>query len=185
MFKLQLYGVDYEETFSPIADIRAIRILISIVAFYDYEIWQNEAELEFDCYYDADCRPIYIDMKSLQIRFVFDESGSTTIKAPSTPLRIVITELKNDADVDAFVNLGYQNRWGNEFSDAYSSSDDDLGFVAYHTKGDDNVVIKTLTTNDHFLNKFCSNSGHFRGFIDELVNANVQTVVEDTESIDP
>ncbi|GKE85391.1 retrotransposon protein, putative, ty1-copia subclass [Tanacetum coccineum] len=26
----QLYGVDYEETFSPVADIRAIRILISI-----------------------------------------------------------------------------------------------------------------------------------------------------------
>nr|GEV06488.1 hypothetical protein [Tanacetum cinerariifolium] len=36
----QLYGVDYKETFSLVADIRAIRILISIVAFYDYEIWQ-------------------------------------------------------------------------------------------------------------------------------------------------
>nr|GEX89901.1 retrotransposon protein, putative, Ty1-copia subclass [Tanacetum cinerariifolium] len=34
----QLYGVDYEETFSPFAGIRAIRILISIAAFYDYEI---------------------------------------------------------------------------------------------------------------------------------------------------
>ncbi|GJR58706.1 retrotransposon protein, putative, ty1-copia subclass [Tanacetum coccineum] len=34
----QLYEVDYEETFSPVADIRAIRILISIAAFYDYEI---------------------------------------------------------------------------------------------------------------------------------------------------
>ncbi|GKG07770.1 hypothetical protein Tco_0330739 [Tanacetum coccineum] len=30
--------VDYEETFSPVADIRAIRILIAIAAFYDYEI---------------------------------------------------------------------------------------------------------------------------------------------------
>ncbi|GKC26453.1 retrotransposon protein, putative, ty1-copia subclass [Tanacetum coccineum] len=29
----QLYGVDYEETFSPVADIRAIRILISIAAY--------------------------------------------------------------------------------------------------------------------------------------------------------
>ncbi|GKE32182.1 retrotransposon protein, putative, ty1-copia subclass [Tanacetum coccineum] len=38
----QLYGVDYEETFSPVADIRAIRILISIAAFYDYEIWQMD-----------------------------------------------------------------------------------------------------------------------------------------------
>ncbi|GJX74290.1 retrotransposon protein, putative, ty1-copia subclass [Tanacetum coccineum] len=35
----QLYGVDYEEMFSPVANIRAIRILISIAAFYDYEIW--------------------------------------------------------------------------------------------------------------------------------------------------
>nr|GEY68899.1 hypothetical protein [Tanacetum cinerariifolium]GEY71428.1 hypothetical protein [Tanacetum cinerariifolium] len=34
----QTYGVDYEETFSPIADIRAIRILIAIAAYYDYEI---------------------------------------------------------------------------------------------------------------------------------------------------
>ncbi|GJT86337.1 retrotransposon protein, putative, ty1-copia subclass [Tanacetum coccineum] len=31
----QLYGVDYKETFSPVADIRAIRILISIAAFVD------------------------------------------------------------------------------------------------------------------------------------------------------
>ncbi|GJS51493.1 retrotransposon protein, putative, ty1-copia subclass [Tanacetum coccineum] len=38
----QLYGVDYEETFSPVADIRAIRILISIAAYYDYEIWQMD-----------------------------------------------------------------------------------------------------------------------------------------------
>ncbi|GKA66919.1 retrotransposon protein, putative, ty1-copia subclass [Tanacetum coccineum] len=29
----QLYRVDYEETFSPVADIRAIRILIAIAAF--------------------------------------------------------------------------------------------------------------------------------------------------------
>ncbi|GKB09994.1 retrotransposon protein, putative, ty1-copia subclass [Tanacetum coccineum] len=34
----QLYEVDYEETFSPVDDIRAIRILISIAAYYDYEI---------------------------------------------------------------------------------------------------------------------------------------------------
>ncbi|GJS78862.1 retrotransposon protein, putative, ty1-copia subclass [Tanacetum coccineum] len=34
----QTYGVDYEETFSPVADIRAIRILIAIATYYDYEI---------------------------------------------------------------------------------------------------------------------------------------------------
>ncbi|GKE92278.1 putative retrotransposon ty1-copia subclass protein [Tanacetum coccineum] len=39
----QTPGIDYEETFSPVADIRAIRILIAIAAFYDYEIWQMES----------------------------------------------------------------------------------------------------------------------------------------------
>ncbi|GKA26829.1 retrotransposon protein, putative, ty1-copia subclass [Tanacetum coccineum] len=34
----QTNRVDYDETLSPVADIRAIKILISIVAFYDYEI---------------------------------------------------------------------------------------------------------------------------------------------------
>ncbi|GJT45760.1 retrotransposon protein, putative, ty1-copia subclass [Tanacetum coccineum] len=43
----QLYRVDYEETFSPVADIRAIKILISIAAFYDYEIWQIDVKTAF------------------------------------------------------------------------------------------------------------------------------------------
>nr|GEU79643.1 zinc finger, CCHC-type [Tanacetum cinerariifolium] len=34
----QTSGIDYEETFSPVADIRAIRILITIAAYYDYQI---------------------------------------------------------------------------------------------------------------------------------------------------
>ncbi|GJX22575.1 retrotransposon protein, putative, ty1-copia subclass [Tanacetum coccineum] len=51
----QLYGVDYEETFSLVADIRAIRILISIVAFYDYEIWQMDVKTAFlNGYLDED-----------------------------------------------------------------------------------------------------------------------------------
>ncbi|GJS82304.1 retrotransposon protein, putative, ty1-copia subclass [Tanacetum coccineum] len=43
----QTYRVNYEETFSPIADIRAIRILIAIAAFYDYEIWQIDVKTAF------------------------------------------------------------------------------------------------------------------------------------------
>nr|GFB86663.1 retrovirus-related Pol polyprotein from transposon TNT 1-94 [Tanacetum cinerariifolium] len=35
----QTYRIDYKETCSPVADIRAIRILIAIAAYYDYEIW--------------------------------------------------------------------------------------------------------------------------------------------------
>ncbi|GJU75915.1 retrotransposon protein, putative, ty1-copia subclass [Tanacetum coccineum] len=51
----QLYRVDYEETFSPVADIRAIRILISIAAYYDYEIWQMDVKTAFlNGYLDED-----------------------------------------------------------------------------------------------------------------------------------
>nr|GFB03250.1 retrotransposon protein, putative, Ty1-copia subclass [Tanacetum cinerariifolium] len=40
----QIYGVDYEETFSPVAYIRAIRILLAIAVFYDYEIWHMDVK---------------------------------------------------------------------------------------------------------------------------------------------
>nr|GFC30159.1 hypothetical protein [Tanacetum cinerariifolium] len=43
----QTYGIDYEETFSPVADIRVIRILIAIAAYYDYEIWQMNVKTAF------------------------------------------------------------------------------------------------------------------------------------------
>ncbi|GJR89450.1 retrotransposon protein, putative, ty1-copia subclass [Tanacetum coccineum] len=43
----QTLGIDYEETFSPVADIRAIRILIAITAFYDYKIWQMDVKTAF------------------------------------------------------------------------------------------------------------------------------------------
>ncbi|GJR35685.1 retrotransposon protein, putative, ty1-copia subclass [Tanacetum coccineum] len=43
----QTYRVDYEETFSLVADIKAIRILIAITAYYDYEIWQMDVKTAF------------------------------------------------------------------------------------------------------------------------------------------
>ncbi|GJV69042.1 retrotransposon protein, putative, ty1-copia subclass [Tanacetum coccineum] len=43
----QTYEVDYKETFSPVADNRAIRILVAITAFYDYKIWQLDVKTAF------------------------------------------------------------------------------------------------------------------------------------------
>ncbi|GJX61960.1 retrotransposon protein, putative, ty1-copia subclass [Tanacetum coccineum] len=58
----QLYGVDYEETFSPVADIRAIRILISIAAFYDYEIWKMDVKTAFlNGYLDEDIYMVHLE----------------------------------------------------------------------------------------------------------------------------
>nr|GEW05814.1 hypothetical protein [Tanacetum cinerariifolium] len=39
--------IDYEETFSPVAHIRAFRILIAIAAYYDYKIWQMDVITAF------------------------------------------------------------------------------------------------------------------------------------------
>nr|GFC19363.1 hypothetical protein [Tanacetum cinerariifolium] len=51
----QTYRIDYEETFSPVADIRAIRILIAIATYYDYEIWQMDVKTAFlNGYLDED-----------------------------------------------------------------------------------------------------------------------------------
>src|SRR3954468_15592144 len=40
----QIQGVDYEETFSPLAMIKCIRILLAIAAYHDYEIWQMDVK---------------------------------------------------------------------------------------------------------------------------------------------
>ncbi|GJX36641.1 retrotransposon protein, putative, ty1-copia subclass [Tanacetum coccineum] len=43
----QTYKVDYEETYSLVTDIKTIRILIAIAAYYDYEIWQMDVKTAF------------------------------------------------------------------------------------------------------------------------------------------
>ena len=43
----QTHGIDYDETFSPVAILKSIRILLAIVAYYDYEIWQMDVKTAF------------------------------------------------------------------------------------------------------------------------------------------
>ncbi|GJQ88989.1 ribonuclease H-like domain-containing protein [Tanacetum coccineum] len=43
----QTSDIDYEETFSHVAEIKVIRILFAIAAFYDYEIWQMNVKTAF------------------------------------------------------------------------------------------------------------------------------------------
>jgi Reverse transcriptase (RNA-dependent DNA polymerase)/Integrase core domain len=43
----QIQGIDYEETFSPVAMVKSIRILLAIAAYYDYEIWQMDVKTAF------------------------------------------------------------------------------------------------------------------------------------------
>ena len=43
----QRQEVDYDETFSPIAMLKSIRILLAIAAHYDNEIWQMDVKTTF------------------------------------------------------------------------------------------------------------------------------------------
>jgi hypothetical protein len=43
----QIQGVDYEETFSPVAMLKSVRILLAIAAYYNYEIWQMDVKTAF------------------------------------------------------------------------------------------------------------------------------------------
>ena len=43
----QTHGIDYDETFSSVAKIKYIRILLAIAAFHDYEIWLMNVKTAF------------------------------------------------------------------------------------------------------------------------------------------
>ena len=43
----QIHGVDYDETYSPVAMLKSIRILLATAAFHDYEIWQMDVKTAF------------------------------------------------------------------------------------------------------------------------------------------
>ena len=38
----QVQGVYYNETFSPVAMLKSVRIMLAIAAFFNYEIWQMD-----------------------------------------------------------------------------------------------------------------------------------------------
>ena len=43
----QVQGIDYDETFSPVAMLKSVRIMLALAAFYDYEIWQMDFKTAF------------------------------------------------------------------------------------------------------------------------------------------
>ncbi|PWA64249.1 hypothetical protein CTI12_AA346450 [Artemisia annua] len=124
--------------------------------------------------------------------------------------QVGIKELKNDDDVQSFLTCGFETKWvvdlyvehldedaldirdnaesvqeDYESSDAYcSSEEEDFHDDEFFHEGEENVEIKNETTKDPFLNKLCSNSGHFRGFIDEPINAHTIEVIEDPDHVD-
>ena len=40
-------GIDYVETYSPVAMLKSVRIVLAIAAYFDYEIWQMDVKTAF------------------------------------------------------------------------------------------------------------------------------------------
>ena len=43
----KIHSIDYDETFSPVAMVKSIRILLAVAAYYDYEIWKMDVKTAF------------------------------------------------------------------------------------------------------------------------------------------
>ena len=43
----QWYGINYDETFSPVAMLKSIQIVLALVVHFDYEIWQMDVQTAF------------------------------------------------------------------------------------------------------------------------------------------
>ncbi|GKB35490.1 hypothetical protein Tco_0880432 [Tanacetum coccineum] len=120
-----------------------------------------------------------------------------------------LCHLENDDDVQEFLKTGYESKWvvdlyvehhgydlmdyknsndrdydSPDSSDSYYSSDDEqvINYVDFYHEGEQDVVVKNITTNDPFLTKLCSNNGNFRGFINEPIPVNEDLHIEDPDS---
>jgi hypothetical protein len=43
----QVQGIDYDETFSPVAMLKSIQIILAIATYFDYEIWHMDVKTTF------------------------------------------------------------------------------------------------------------------------------------------
>ena len=43
----QRYGIDYNETFSPMTMLKSIRIMLAIAVYLNYEVWQMDVKIAF------------------------------------------------------------------------------------------------------------------------------------------
>ena len=41
------YGINYDETFSLVAMLKSIQIMLALAAYFDYKIWQMDVRIAF------------------------------------------------------------------------------------------------------------------------------------------
>ncbi|GJS33427.1 putative retrotransposon ty1-copia subclass protein [Tanacetum coccineum] len=91
----QTPGIDYEEPFSPVADIRAIRILIAITAFYDYEIWQMDGKTAYSM--DISMKRFRVKLSPITVSIILPticwsfRTSSLIVERLANPIILVIS----------------------------------------------------------------------------------------------
>nr|GEW86439.1 hypothetical protein [Tanacetum cinerariifolium] len=105
----QTPGFDYEETFYPVADIRAIRILIAMAAFYDYEIWQMDVKTGFfNGYLNEEVYIWQMDVKTAFFNGYLNEE--VYMEKPKEHDKSICTEssdTKRELKVSCYTIVGY------------------------------------------------------------------------------
>ena len=64
-------GIEYFETFSLVGKIKSIRIMLAIVAFHDYQIWQ------------MDIKPAFLNGKLVEDVYIRQPKGFLDEKFPN------------------------------------------------------------------------------------------------------
>ena len=73
----EVEGVEYNETFSPVAMLKSVRIMLAIDAFYDYGIWQMDVKTAFlNGFWKKSC--IWCNQKVLSILKVLTKCASSS-----------------------------------------------------------------------------------------------------------
>ncbi|GJS16432.1 hypothetical protein Tco_0410904 [Tanacetum coccineum] len=145
--------------------------------------------------FDFECMS-YDNLRELIRKLVHSPVSSLYYCKVGKTLKQGLCHLENDADVQEFLKTGYQSKWvvdlylehhgydpmdyknsnardyeSPDSSDAYCSSDEEhvIDYVDFYHEGEQDVVVKNITTNDPFLTKLYRHNGNFRGFINEPI----------------
>ncbi|GKB23933.1 hypothetical protein Tco_0863334 [Tanacetum coccineum] len=136
--------------------------------------------------FDFECMS-YDNLRELARKMVHAPVSSLYYCNVGKTLKQGLCRLENDVDetryeskwvVDLYVEhhgydpMDYKNSNAGDYespdsSDAYCSSDDEqvIDYVDFYHEGEQDVVVKNITTNDPFMTKLCSNNGNFRAHI--------------------
>ncbi|GJV87095.1 retrotransposon protein, putative, ty1-copia subclass [Tanacetum coccineum] len=132
--------IDYEETLSTCVDIRGIRILISIAAFYDYEIWQMDIKISF--------LNLYLNEEYLRNNkgYVFSKYEGDTKRELRVSYYTDAGYLTDADDLNVFILNGGFVDWKSINQSIFATSSTDAKYMATFDASKEAVWIRKFIT---------------------------------------